>query len=409
MNKNLKRYLSLFLILTIFTFSLSGCYNTHNIDRLAYVVALGIDVGTHNTLKLSFQISIPGGKSEGNSSQTDTSIVNSIECDSIDSGINLMDSYLSREINLAHCKVIVFSEEFAYNGISESLYTLINKLEVRPTSNVVVCRSSAEYFLNNSKPLLEKLSARYYEVAPSSSEYTGYTEDVTLSRMFSDYKDSFKQCYAILGGVNNPSVYIDSGEDPSEQDASYKADETLITDEPNIENMGLAIFSGDSLVGELNGIETICHQIISDKLHTCIISIPSPFEKDDYISLRLRQTKNTKVKVKFVNGSPYITSDVYIEARILSMDKGAKYLDHDSIEKLEKYANSYLKDHLYNYLYKISKVYNSDIDGFGRYAASQFLTWSDWTSYNWLDNFHNSFFQVNVTTIVKSGYNFMET
>lgn len=409
MSKTFKRYLSLFLILTVCTFSLSGCFNYANIDRLAYVVALGIDVGSHNNLKLSFQVSIPGGKSEGESSQTDTSIVNSIECDSIDSGINLINTYLSREINLAHCKVIVFSEEFAYNGISESLYTLVNKLQVRPTSNVVVCRSSAEYFLNSSKPLLEKLSARYYEVAPSSSEYTGYTEDVTLSRMFSDLNDTFKQCYAILGGVNTPSVYTDSGGDPSEQDSSYKANETLITDEPNIENMGLAVFSGDSLVGELNGIETICHQIISDTIQTCIISIPNPFEKDEYISLRLRQTKNTKNKVEFVNGSPYITSDVYIEARILSMNKNAKYLNHENITKMEEYTNSYLENHLYNYLYKISKIYNSDIDGFGRYAASKFLTWDDWTNYNWLDNFHNSFFEVNVTTIMKSGYNFMET
>lgn len=44
MNKKLKIFLLLFLILTVTLFSLSGCYNEQNIDHLAYVVALGFDV-----------------------------------------------------------------------------------------------------------------------------------------------------------------------------------------------------------------------------------------------------------------------------------------------------------------------------------------------------------------------------
>lgn len=410
MNKCLKHYICLFLILTFFTFTLSGCYNSANIDRLAYVVALGIDLGESNKLKLSFQISIPGGSGESSSTQSDSTVVNSVECNSIDDGINLMNSYLSKEINLAHCRVIVFSEEFAYHGVSESIYTLINKVQIRPTSNVIICRCNADYFLNNSKPLLEKLSARYYEVAPTSSEYTGYTENITLSRFFSDLKDTFQQPSAILGGVNIPSTHKkESKEDPSEKDATNKANETLITSRPNIENMGLAVFSGDSLVGELNGIETICHQLISNTIETCVISIPSPFEKDAYLSLRLRQTKKTKNKVEIVNDSPYINSDIFVEARILTMDKNSQYLNSENIKKIEKYTNSYLTEHLYNYLYKVSKEFNSDIDEFGKYAVPSFLTWEDWSNYNWLENFKNSFFHVNVHTQVKSGYIFIGT
>lgn len=410
MNKKLKRYISLFLILTFFTFTLSGCFNTANIDRLAYVVALGFDVGENNKLKLSFQISIPGGSGESGSSQSDSTIVNSIECSSIDSGINLLNSYISKEINLAHCRVIVFSEEFAYNGISESVYTLINKVQIRPTANVIVSRCSAEYFLNNSKPILEKLSARYYEVAQNSSEYTGYTDDITLSMVFSDLNDTFKQARAILGGVNTPNTQNENSEEiSSEKDSNNKANETLITSKPNIESMGIAVFVGDSLVGELNGIETICHQLINNTIETFIISIPSPFEKDATLSLRLRQIHKTKNKVDLVNGFPYIESNIFVEARVLSVDKNSEYLNNENIKQIENYTNSYLSEHIYNYLYKTSKVFNSDIDGFGKYAVSNFLTWNDWTSYNWLDNYRNSFFHVNVDTQVKSGYIFVET
>lgn len=198
-NKKLFKYISLFLILSISLFFLSGCHSMLNIDNLAYVVAIGFDVGENNKLKLSFQLSVPDSKSGGGSSQSENSIVNSIECSSIDSGINLLNTYLSKEVNLSHCKVVVFSEEFAYLGISEFLYTLMNNVQIRPDCNVIISRCNAEYFLNNSKPVLEKISARYYEIAPTSSNYTGYTDNVTLSEFFASFKDTFCEAHGILG------------------------------------------------------------------------------------------------------------------------------------------------------------------------------------------------------------------
>lgn len=409
--KKIKKLLCLFLIITVLAFSLSGCFNSQNIDHLAYVVAIGFDIGENNKLKLSFQVSIPSNSSDGgSSSQSNSSVVTAIECSSFDSGINMLNSYLSKESNLAHCKIIVFSEDFANRGISETLFTLMNTIDVRPDCNVLVSRCSAEYFLSNSKPMLEKLSARYYEIAPTTSEYTGLTENVTLSQFFSDYTDTFRSSFAILGGINSESTHSTNlGESPSEIDASNKANETLIHGKPNIENIGLAVFYEDKLVGELTGLETICHQIISNTLDTCVINIPSPFEDGQTISLKLRLVNNTKNKVNIVNGAPYITSNVTLDARILSMDENSKYLTMENISLLEKSTNFYLTTKLYEYLYKVSKDFKSDIDGFGKHVVKNFLTVEEWENYNWLENFKNSFFDVKVETKVKSGYILMES
>lgn len=411
MNKILIKYVCLFLVFSLLLTSLSGCYNIYNIDHLAYAVALGIDFGENNNLKLSFQLSIPGGDSgSSNSSQSDSSVVNSIECSSIDSGINLLNSYISKEVNLSHCKVIVFSEKFAYNGLSESIYTLMNNVQVRPDCNVIISRCDAEYFLTNSKPVLEKLSARYYEVAPNSSDYTAYTENITLSKFFSDLTDTSAQSYAILGGVHTESTKnVNSTKTGTEKDSDNKANETLTDSKTNIENMGLAVFSNDRLVGELTGIESICHQIITSNLNICNISISNPFEEGKTLSLRLHLCNKTNNNVKLTSTGPYITSKIKIEARILTMDENIQYLNSKNIQILEKYINSYLEAQMYQYLYKISKEYNSDIDAFGKHVLKNFKTWDEWDNYNWLENFKNSFFNVSVETKVKSGYILMET
>ncbi len=238
----------------------------------------------------------------------------------------------------------------------------------------------------------------------------GYTEDITLSKFFSDSLSTTSECYGILGGVNlKSSQDNDISETGIETDSNNKANETLITSKATIENMGLAVFNGDKLVGELTAIETVCHQIITSKLNICNITIPSPFEDSNTITLRVRLINDTKNKVKLTNTGPYITSKVRLEARILTMDENSKYLDDKNVEQIEKYASAYVKDQIQKYLYKVSKEYNSDIDGFGKYATKNFLTWNDWTNYSWLDNYKNSFFNVDVNVKVKSGYILLET
>lgn len=187
--KILKSFRTIFVICIIIAVSaiaFSGIYSTNNIDKLSYVLALGIDVGKNNNIELSVQLAKPGGSSEksGSSSQSSNNIVNSIECSSIESGINLFNSYISKKLNMGHCKVIVFSEEVASKGLSTYLYTLLNSVEVSSQANIVVSKCSAKSFLEHSSPLLESLSSRYYDVASASSEYTGYTQNISLLNFF---------------------------------------------------------------------------------------------------------------------------------------------------------------------------------------------------------------------------------
>ena len=408
-----RKYLALFLLLSICTFSLSGCYNTQYIDKLAYVIALGFDVGENSALKMSFQISIPSdpnSDSSGSSSQSSDTIVNSIECSSIDSGINLINSYISKEINLAHCKAIVFSEELAQQGLADYIYTLTNNIQIRPDTNVIVSRCDAAYFLNNSQPTLEKVTARTYEIVPSSADYTGYTDNIELGDFLSALNDSFQSPSAILGMVNTEETQnSQQEEESSEKDSTHKAGETPIKTKPSMETMGLAVFREDTLVGELNGIETICHLIVTNKLKDCTITIPNPFKEEETIDLNVRLGSKTKNKVDLVNGSPFIHVKSNLSVRVLSVNKDFKSLTTENTRILEDAMNRYMKEKMTEYLYKTSKEYKADIDGFGKFAVSQFLYSKDWKDYDWTNNYVNSFFDVQFDTTLRSGYLMMDT
>lgn len=106
-----------FLILfVIFANGFSAAYTSRKLGNIAYVLALGIDVGEKAKIKLSAQFTksssiTPGG---GSSSEDSSNIILvSGEADSIFSALNLLNSYIGKEINLSHCALYIFSEEFA--------------------------------------------------------------------------------------------------------------------------------------------------------------------------------------------------------------------------------------------------------------------------------------------------------
>ena len=116
MSKNLISIIAFLVLLVIFANGFSASYTSRKMGNLAYVLALGIGVGEKARLKISAQFTksaffSPSAGSSGESA--DNIVLVSGEAESIFSAINLLNSYIGKEINLSHCRVIIFSEEFA--------------------------------------------------------------------------------------------------------------------------------------------------------------------------------------------------------------------------------------------------------------------------------------------------------
>lgn len=395
----LKKIIALILISIFSLFTLTGCkYEDNSIENLAYVIALGIDKGEENLLKLSFQFATPSSDSGSSGSSDSDTTTTTVECSSISSGFNLMNSYISKKLNLSHCKVIIFSEELAAIGITEEVQTLINKIQIRPDSSIIISKCSASDFIENAKPNLMTLIARYYEIVVTSGKYTGYYYNSTLENFYSSLEESLVEATAMLGGTNVEQLhYIDKDINYIDIDSSYIAGTSLVEDENLIQLMGTAVFKDGKLVGELNGQETISHLIVTNKLDQCIINIPDPFSSDNLISVSI-SLNNTNNKVEFVNNAPYIMVDTSIEAYILTYSDSSNYGTEEALGIIEKYINSYLATHISSYLYKTAKEFNSDIAGFGKKVISKYTNINKWNESNWSNNYKNAFFHVNVST-----------
>lgn len=373
------------VLIIIFVSSFSASYNSLNIDNSAFAIAIGIDKSYSNKLKVTFEFLAPSPSGEG--AVETTPVLNSVDCSSITNGINLMNAYLGRKVNLSHCKLIIFSEELAKEGISDEVYSLINEVQIRPSANIVVSKCNTKYYIENSVPSLENLIPKYYEIFPNTSEYTGYTCNATIGDFFNALVCNYCSPYAILGGI----------------------DESPITGERETQNIGLAVFKNAELVGELNAIETICFLNLKESVDSFLVSIPDPQEANSKIDIYLTPNTTHNIDVDFVNGAPYVKMKLEFSGKIYSMSRDSQYLNIDVLNSISNSCNNYLESQFSSYLYKTSTVFESDINGLGSFALSKFSTTTEFDNYNWLDNYKNCTFDVEVNTVIDSGFLLTQT
>ncbi len=197
------KYIAIILIIILFSFAFTSSHRIQSIDDLSYIVALGIDVGETEKLRITFQFTKPNSSPDESSSGKSASIImDTIDAPSIDAAFNLMNTYASKELNLSHCKLIIFSKEIAMSGIKEEIFSLANKVQIRPDTNILISTSSAREYIASVKPNLENLVTKFYAVFPNSSEYTGYTVDANLGQFMNNMMSVVSQPVAMLRKYN---------------------------------------------------------------------------------------------------------------------------------------------------------------------------------------------------------------
>ncbi|PEZ81905.1 spore gernimation protein GerC [Bacillus sp. AFS017274] len=139
---------------------LSGCWDRIEITDLAIVTAAAIDKKGNNQIELSVQVFIPssissgggqGGSSQGGSGVT--TMVRSAKGSNIADALSKLQSRLPRKIFWGHCKVFVFGEKLAKEGIQEQLDFLLRHPQPREKANVYVSKGKAKPILESLPPL----------------------------------------------------------------------------------------------------------------------------------------------------------------------------------------------------------------------------------------------------------------
>ncbi len=435
MSKNMLKFYAIVILALVFMYAFSASYTSDSVDNISYVIALAVDENEgEKNLQVTFEFMDTSTFSSEGSSESKSAIIDTINATSINSAINLLNAYIGKQVNLSHCKVVVFSDKIAQKGISAEVSELMNNIQVRPSTNIIICKGNALEYIQNSTSQLEKILTKYYDIFPNSSEYTGYTSNIMIGEFY-NYLTT-KECgnLAILGGLNptispsnssgNPSNSSADGsssggssegssssENSSEKEKpKQKPDNSTtlsqmisgnapILGERGTENIGLAVMKDGIYIGDLTAEDTLCHTLISGEVNSFLLTINNTKIYENYLDIELFENMSPKISVEIENNNPKININIKLIGRISGIKDGINYSDEPSnldLDKISRAAEDTIKRCITDYLNKTSTEFKCDIDYFYNYAKRRFITVQDWKNYDWSSKYTNSKFDVNV-------------
>ncbi|MBQ9267489.1 MAG: Ger(x)C family spore germination protein [Clostridia bacterium] len=377
---------------------LAGCYDPRELDDLAYVIAIGIDKGDEKDLKVTFQIAIPVNISgEGSSTGQETSTLLTVDSNSVYGAVSQANTEISKEINLSQNKMIVFSEELAKEGLEGYINPFVTNKEIRPRTSIVICKSTAKEFLTTITPILEPNPARYLDLMLSSHSYSGFNVGTELVDFYWNVQSKYTQPIAILAKPKENSKKQDSSSGNSGGGGGGPADaeESTVAENSTPVFIGIAAFSGTTMVGELLDEEVIPHLILTNTLSPANFEVPDINDETKTTTVTISQKKRPQIELTLENDIPKIKIVSNVYAQLLTTGTPANFFEAETRYKLAKEIEEKLKTLINDYLEK-TKEFKTDITGFGKLLKPQYWTIEELEKIDWHEIYPNAEFDITV-------------
>lgn len=407
-----KKLITSILCCTLFSSVLTGCYDAREVDDEIYAVAIGIDKGVENKVRITIQYPTyksggsGGGIGAGEQNKQDSSNVHTIECPSIIEGLDMYGMAVSRKVSLMHVKMLVFSEDIARADISSFAAAMQRFREARSSAAMVVVKGTAENFLLENKSNIGGTISKAIEEMFLQARYSNYFPYVHFVDFYRNMVSPYQQPIAIYGGVNDFKQLKDKEVDkpPLVVGQGFKPGELPRRGVAKREFTGVAVFRGGKMVGSLDSYETTYYLMMMGQFNRGAVTVEDPNAEGKAIVLNVRNNRKPKIKTSIKDGKATVNIKLDLEADIQSIQSKVSYENPELLEDLNKKVAEVLHNGMKKMVKKTQKEFKSDIFGFGKYIAANFLTIQDFQNYNWLAQYPQSEVNIDVAfSIRRSG------
>ena len=252
------------LIMICISLLLTGCWDYQEVDRLASVLAIGLDrIPGSKIILLTVQIASSeetggskqtGGQGGGGKAYT---VMNS-EGKSLSEAILNLGTQSTRRILLSHCKLIVLGKDLAETGIGEILDDLKRDREFRRTDWIITTDMTAKEILEKEIEL-EQVSAVGLDLILQNFETVGRVLPMNCNNFFAQLNGDSQVSFTPLAQLEDIDKQVTS--------QLEKAVGRSLDSERKVKTLTLgktAVFKNLRMVGVLNEADTRAHRWLVD-------------------------------------------------------------------------------------------------------------------------------------------------
>jgi spore germination protein KC len=375
------------LILAMSIFLLSGCWNRIEINDIAIVTAVGLDL-EDDKIRLSLQVAVPsklGPTSGTTGSGENSTFMISDTGDTLSEAYRHLQGKLSRRIFFSHSRVLIIGEELAKKGVSHILDFYSRFHEPRMNSYIMFSKGKAFEIIKN-KPTLESVTAE---------------ETRELTKLSVGLSVNIKEFLDMLLTEGLEPVAPQFASKPMEVGGSAGNAGNAGTDTTQA-IIGAAVFKGDKLVGWMNDSQTRGILWLRDEMELGVITVKVPEEKGGgYISTNIIRTE-TEIVPTIKNGEIKIAVNTTSEMNVMENASELNLDDSKNIDKLQVELEQDVKGRIQQVLDKAKDELGSDIFGFGEAVYKKYpKQWNDKYKKDWNERFTELEVSIHPTVYVR--------
>ena len=363
-------------ILLVMSLMLTGCWSRKELNDLALVMALGIDLDPGG-YAVTAQVMNPGeaGNQKGGSSGGMPVVTYKSIGRTVPDALQRMLSMTPRMLYLSHIRVLVFGEALARSGVSDALDFISRNHQLRTDFFLLVAKNS------QASKILEIITP--FEHIPANSLYSSIL--VSHKKWAATGKVTLQQFITELErGGSNPVMSGVQLHGDLQNGETLKNVES-INPKTLIQHAGIAVFKKDKLVGWLGEPLSKTLNYVVDEVDSTVGNIPSPgggiagfivSREDSTLDIRLND-----------QGMPEFTVNLNIEADLSTVQGTLDLNKSSSIQEIEETLEQRFDLKMAQDIREVQQKYDSDIFGFGEALHRKYPhLWRDYREH-WEDSF----------------------
>jgi len=382
----LERGLGLALIAGL-TLASAACWDMEEVNSLALILALGMDVAPRGQFDVTFQIAVPrnlagpsgggggggtgggdGGSGSGGARPGFETLT--VRARNVSEAIYHLTANFARRPTLIHLEVLVVGEELARRGLAGPIGGLEDIPDFRGNVVLLVARGRASSLLT-IQPLVEPRPSRYLERLIHINHAAGKTPMIRVSDFLIALEDPaldpivplLERVEAGTGGGDRPRILLGA---PSK---------ALL--------IGLAVFRGDRLVGEFGFQQAGLVQMLRGEWSPGTLTIPDPEERELPLSVFVRRV-DTSVRARREGDQVALDVRLELEGELREVHRpGMPPATHAEMEVVGRALAGWLRPRLEEVVRLSRADFQADSFGFGRRLRPGFASLDEWLAFDW--------------------------
>ncbi|MGG6313060.1 Ger(x)C family spore germination protein [Paenibacillus macerans] len=318
-------------------FSLTGCWNYREVDKVSTVAGIAIDKGEKDN-EIMLTVEVVDSKGGEDSMHTGSQLV-SLSGHTMFEIVRRMITESGMRMYWAHAKSIILSEEIARSGAAKVIDWYVRDSETRADIHILVSgEKTAKEVLRTGENLNEPLSYRIDEMLKNEKSVSASP----VMEIF-DFADTIN-----TAGISSvlPMIYL------SDEDGKKTASIS-----------GLAVFDLDKMLGTMDYNKTKYVLFLRDEIKGGILPLGG-YDRAPGISLEIFKNE-TKIEPVLVDGEVEIRVKTRTVTAVDEVQENVDYYTSKGRAEIEKMAEEMMVKEMENVIEIAQKRYKQDIFGFG--------------------------------------------